>query len=110
MPGDKPSSRREFLRGRSAARALLDAARGLADGARATFDNAGALPPPQRAAPRRSTAGVHLAASRRAMACEFAIQYHAADGPGAADAALSGLDLVEAIEDQLSIYREHTET
>jgi thiamine biosynthesis lipoprotein len=44
------------------------------------------------------------------MACEFVIQYHAADGPGAADAALSGLDLVEAMEDQLSIYREHTET
>jgi thiamine biosynthesis lipoprotein len=42
------------------------------------------------------------------MACEFAIQYHAADG-GYADAALAGLDLVDKLEDQLSVYREHTE-
>jgi thiamine biosynthesis lipoprotein len=43
------------------------------------------------------------------MACEFAIQHHAADGPDAAAAALAALDLVERLEDQLSIYRDHTE-
>ena len=42
------------------------------------------------------------------MACEFAIQYHAADGVYA-DATLEALDLVGVLEDQLSIYREHTE-
>jgi thiamine biosynthesis lipoprotein len=42
------------------------------------------------------------------MACEFAVQYHAADG-GRADAALSALDLVAELEDQLSVYRDHTE-
>jgi thiamine biosynthesis lipoprotein len=42
------------------------------------------------------------------MACEFAIQYHAADG-AYGDAALAALDLVDKLEDQLSIYREYTE-
>jgi FAD:protein FMN transferase len=42
------------------------------------------------------------------MACEFAIQYHAADGHYA-EAALAALDLVDQLEDQLSIYRPYTE-
>lgn len=42
------------------------------------------------------------------MACEFAIQYHAADSHYA-EAALAALDLVDQLEDQLSIYRPHTE-
>jgi thiamine biosynthesis lipoprotein len=42
------------------------------------------------------------------MACEFAIQYHAADS-AYADGVLAALDLIDELEDQLSIYREHTE-
>ncbi len=42
------------------------------------------------------------------MACEFAIQYHAADG-AYADATLEALDLIGVLEDQLSIYRDYTE-
>lgn len=108
MPDDKPSSRREFLRGRSAARALLDAARGLAPNATDSFDSADPQTSQTRIRRPASHAAAHLHTSRRAMACEFAIQYHAADALDA-DAMLAALDLVDAIESQLSIYREHTE-
>jgi len=50
----------------------------------------------------------HVYASRRAMACEFAIQYHEVDGQLAEDS-LEAFDLIEAIEDQLTIYRDHGE-
>ncbi len=43
------------------------------------------------------------------MACEFAVDYHAADGPDAADAVLKALELVEEIEAQLTIYRDRSE-
>jgi FAD:protein FMN transferase len=104
MADDKPSSRRDFLRGRSAARALLQAARGLADESDKSFD--AATGPTSRR--RFSGETAHLYTSRRAMACEFAIQYHAADGHYG-EAALAALDLVDQLEDQLSIYRPHTE-
>jgi thiamine biosynthesis lipoprotein len=107
MADDKPSSRRDFLRGRSAARALLEAARGLAEGAAESFD-AGSASPATRRRPRFAEDTAHLYTSRRAMACEFAIQYHAADGHYA-EHALAALDLVEQLEDQLSIYRPYTE-
>jgi FAD:protein FMN transferase len=42
------------------------------------------------------------------MACEFAIQYHAADADYA-DATLEALDLLGVLEDQLSVFREYTE-
>ena len=43
------------------------------------------------------------------MACEFVVEYHAEDGTRAASPAIEALGLVEQLEDQLSIYREHTE-
>lgn len=43
------------------------------------------------------------------MACEFAIQYHAVDGPAATDAAIAALDLIDQLEAQLTIYRETSE-
>jgi thiamine biosynthesis lipoprotein len=87
----------------------LDAARALADTAAASLDNV--LPGSEGAPPpsRSSAATSHLYASRRAMACEFAVEYHAADGPEAADAVIAALDLVDALENQLSIYRDQTE-
>src|SRR3712207_5660101 len=99
MASDKPSSRREFLRGRSAARALLDAARNFAGAAAASFADADQPSASALQTHRPSTAHAHLHTSRRAMACEFAIQHHAADGADAAEAVLAALDLVEALED-----------
>src|SRR5687768_14916723 len=112
MPNEKPTSRRDFLRGHSFGRSLLNVARGLADKAAASFDNqqnraAGADKQIGGAAPvrhRSSSDNARIHTSRRAMACEFAVEYHAADGSDAADAALAALDLVERLEDQLSVY------
>ncbi|MCC6493303.1 MAG: FAD:protein FMN transferase [Pirellulales bacterium] len=109
MPDDKPSSRRDFLRGRSAGRALVEAARALADQALPPLERLAPTVGPSRPTLHRPSAVAHLYASRRAMACEFAVQYHAEDGAEASDAALAALDLIDQLEDQLSIYRPHTE-
>lgn len=50
-----------------------------------------------------------LSLQRRAMACDFEVQIAAGRHDGATRHALAALDLVEALEDQLSIYRPHTE-
>ena len=112
MPDKKPTSRRDFLRGHGIARTLLDAARGVAGTAASSFDKKelAASTGNSTAVRHRTSADVaHIQTSRRAMACEFAIEYHAADGADAAAAALEGLDLIERLEDQLSVYRDHTE-
>jgi thiamine biosynthesis lipoprotein len=108
MAGDKPTSRRDFLRGKSAGRALLHAANALID------RTAAAVEPftPGPANGMRgdgSAAEAMLSTSRLAMACEFAVQHYAADGPLASEAALLALNLVQELENQLSIFREHTE-
>jgi thiamine biosynthesis lipoprotein len=109
MPDEKRTSRRDFLRGRAAARALLHGVEGLADRAAEILPGAagqgGAMP----AHPTASAAAAQLHASRKAMACEFAIQYHAADGPAANDAVLAALDLIDQLETQLTIYRDTSE-
>ena len=50
----------------------------------------------------------HVYASRRAMACEFAVQYHQADEQ-LEEAVLAAFDVIEQVEDRLTIYREHSE-
>jgi thiamine biosynthesis lipoprotein len=108
MADEKPTSRREFLRGRAAARSLLGKLESLADRA------ASILPPvdattSQGPSAAASSAHAKLNVARRAMACEFAIQYHAADGATANDAVLAALDLVDQLESQLTIYRDSSE-
>jgi thiamine biosynthesis lipoprotein len=108
MAGEKPTSRRDFLRGKSAARAVLAKVQAIADRAAAAFPPA----PGEAASAARRTApcaAARLHASRRAMACEFAIEYHAADGPDAQDAVLAALDLIDQLESQLTIYRDRSE-
>lgn len=113
MANEKPTSRRDFLRGHGVARTLLDAARGIAGKAGDSFDQK-KLPGANRDGAttvrhRSSADDAHIHTSRRAMACEFAVQYHAADGADAASAAIDALDLVETLEGQLSIYRPDTD-
>ena len=91
-------SRRDFLKGRGAARTLTDKLRRWAD------KNVPS-PPPSTTIGRSA---LHVQASRRAMACEFEIQYHATD-VDAAEGVMEAFDLIEAIEDQLTIYREQSE-
>ena len=100
MAADFKHSRRAFLQGRAAARLL-------ADQAVSWMEKTGILRNSPEPVATLST--VHLLASRRAMACEFQVQYHAADGPEATEAAVSSLDIVDAIEDQLTIYRKSSD-
>ncbi len=115
MADDQPTSRRDFLRGRAAFRALLGKTQAIADraaslrsppGEAASAAGRGAATPP---APPSSRATAKLQASRRAMACEFAIQYHDADAPTTSDAVLAALDLIDELEAQLTIYRDTSE-
>jgi thiamine biosynthesis lipoprotein len=46
---------------------------------------------------------------RPAMACEFQVTLNAGDEAQAAEPAVEALDLVEQLEDQLTVYRDHSE-
>ncbi len=89
------STRRDFLRGKSAADAVTDAM-------------GAALPDSQPAATAsQPTARPYLVhVSRRAMACEFEVALNAGQYEGQTEAALDTLDLVEELEDQMSVFRE----
>jgi thiamine biosynthesis lipoprotein len=91
------SSRRDFLSGKSAAEALGDA-----------------LAPAPQELPPPSSVGVEtgshlLSVSREAMACLFEIVFDAATYRDRTDAAVAALDLVEQLEDQLTVFRDTSE-
>ena len=94
-PMPRESSRREFLTGRSALEALADVRGGLAE----------PLPTPEGQAARTWLVQI----SREAMACEFEVLLDAKKYPAGPDAAVEALDLVEALEAQLTVYRETSE-
>ena len=96
MPKRK-TSRRDFLKGKSAADAMADRLGGAAS------DDAA----PKRRAPTDEAYLVQV--SREAMACEFEIFLNAGQYSRSTDAALETLDLVDELEDQLSIFREASE-
>ncbi|NOZ41309.1 MAG: FAD:protein FMN transferase [Planctomycetes bacterium] len=97
MTTPEEHSRRDFLRGRAAVRVVAGKAQAWVDSASELLG--------VNIAPG-SVAHVH--ASRRAMACEFAVQYHEADGE-MQEEVLAAFDLIEQVEDQLTIYRDHSE-
>ncbi len=94
-------SRRDFLRGRAAVRAAAGKAQAWVD---ATSELLGAH---LARDPSKNSLVAHVHASRRAMACEFAVQYHEADSH-MQEEVLAALDLIERVEDQLTIYRENS--
>jgi len=96
MPKPEKHSRRAFLQGRAAARVLAGKAQDLVDSAVARME---------LATPSAST--LHLHASRRAMACEFAVQYHVSAGE-VSDEVMAAFDLIEELEDQMTIYRDQS--
>lgn len=94
------SSRREFLRGKSAVDALEDLTDGLAR------DRAAERPTPssaELAAAKRDAVLMHF--TRPAMACEFQIFVPYDETPSLPDAAMAALDVVARLEEQLSVYR-----
>ena len=94
----RKSSRRDFLRGRSAARAVADLAQKAVPGG--ADDPWLAL----------TTAESYLVeVSRRAMACQFEVFLNAGQYEQGTEAALEALDLVEALEEQMSVFRPTSE-
>lgn len=91
------SSRRDFLAGKGARQALADFAAGTAPETLAIGE------PAERPAPPL------LHVSREAMACEFAIFFDPVRYPSGADVSVAALDLVTALEDQMTVYRETSE-
>ena len=90
-------SRRDFLKGHGAARMLTMKIQQWADRHILPVQ-----PPPG------DPTSLHVQASRRAMACDFQVQYHASDVE-AADAVMEAFDLIESVENQLTIYRSRSE-
>ncbi len=91
------TNRRQFLTGRSAVHALDE----MVDSQMPAPSGAG-----QTDAPSRSYL---LQITRRAMACDFAVLLNAGQFAAASELAVEALDLVEALEDQLTVYRDHSE-
>jgi thiamine biosynthesis lipoprotein len=94
----RKNNRRSFLQGRSAVEALAEAAAtNLAE------DNLGspaAVPVPE---------SYLLRIGRRAMACEFEVLLNAGQYSDGAQLAVGALDLVEQLEDQMTVFRPHSE-
>ncbi|NOY29208.1 MAG: FAD:protein FMN transferase, partial [Planctomycetes bacterium] len=97
MTKPEKHSRRDFLQGRAAARALAGKAQDLIEAATARMELATPL-----------ASSLHLHASRRAMACEFAVQYHASQGE-VTEEIMAAFDLVETLEEQMTVYRDQSE-
>ena len=91
-------SRREFLRGTSAADAVGDAVDRV-------------LPAPEHSlrmpTPPRDCYAVHV--SRKAMACEFEVVLNSGQYDTGTETALDALDLVEQLESELSYFRPDSE-
>ncbi len=97
MTNSSQHSRRDFLQGRTAARVLTDKVKSWVDTTSELLD-----PAPTG----KQSMLAH--ASRRAMACEFAVQYHLADEVPTDDI-LAAFDLIDDLETQMTIYREHSQ-
>jgi thiamine biosynthesis lipoprotein len=97
MAKNRKSTRRQFLQGGAAAAELRDAAGG-------TGSSAALLPATLQC---EATYLFHL--SRAAMACDFEVFFNAGEYRNAGGTALEVFDLVEQLEDQLTVYREHSE-
>ena len=98
MTGRPRSSRRDFLTGRAAANTLADVIAGVFG--REVDDEV------QPSAPESNYL---VRVARPAMACEFEVVLNAGEHDAATAAAILALDLVGELEDQLSVFREHSE-
>lgn len=100
MTTPRKTTRRQFLSGESAVEAIGDLTHGTG------VDEATSSGRPRTPRPE-ATYLVQL--SRTAMACEFQIFLTAEHPPHAPEVAMEALDLIDRLEDQLTIYRPHSE-
>ncbi|HVX16006.1 MAG TPA: FAD:protein FMN transferase [Pirellulales bacterium] len=90
MSTPRRSNRRQFLKGEAARQAIDD------------LVPAGDAEPREAAAPEAYL----LQLGRRAMACQFEVFFNAGQYPNASDAALTAFDLVDRLEEQMTVYRD----
>lgn len=102
MSAKRTSSRRQFLKGQSALDALADAAERIdPESASSAATSPWKGPPPEEA--------YLLQFGRRAMACEFEVFLNAGQYREANDAVVEALDLVDRLEEQLTVFRDTSE-
>ncbi|MCU0961877.1 MAG: FAD:protein FMN transferase [Pirellulaceae bacterium] len=100
MNGRRKTTRREFLAGQS----MRDALAGI------QLSAGPSLAGPLAASASERAAGDYLLRfGRRAMACDFQVFLRAEQRFGAVEAATEALDLIDRLEDQLTVYRPHSE-
>ena len=90
------TTRRDFLRGKAAADAVGEAVERV-------------LPDDTLGADDLLHGGLTMRISRRAMACQFELCLSMLEYPNATDLAIEVLDLVDALEEQLSFFRATSE-
>ncbi|MBM4090149.1 MAG: FAD:protein FMN transferase [Planctomycetes bacterium] len=100
MAAKKKNNRREFLKGRAAIDALADVR-----GSASWRAGDGLIP----GSARDSRDRLLVQVGQRAMACEFQVLLNAGQHAGAVDAAMEALNLVATLEEQLSVYRPHSD-
>lgn len=99
-------SRRDFLRGKAALAAAADVVDTAIEAVGGAVDRQlGGTSSPE--AQRRGLRNVTL--SRRAMACDFELTLNVSADDNAIAEGMAALDLVERLEDQLTVYRDHSE-
>ena len=97
MSQRRENTRREFLQGRAALDSLHEW-------------TSGALEPVEGELVAEPTGeGYLVRLARRAMACDFEVLLVAGQGAEASQAALEALDLVDALEAQMTVYRDDSE-
>ncbi|HYW78847.1 MAG TPA: FAD:protein FMN transferase [Thermoguttaceae bacterium] len=94
----RKGSRRDFLKGKSAADAMTDTIRAATPTGR-----------PEDQRPSTSGESYFVRVTRPAMACEFEVRFSAGKYDRGTELALAALDLVETLEHQLSVFRESSE-
>ncbi len=112
MTGPRKSSRRAFLKGRAALDALENLAERIGGGApaekRLRVAGSRTSSPPLSITQRESPTYL-VEFTRRAMACEFQISLNAGQHSFGPEAAVEALDLIDRLEDQMTVYRPHSE-
>ena len=100
MPADRPSNRREFLSGRSAARAFGDAINSIAAETPGSLSSAGS---------RQRQSAYLEEYSKSAMACQFQLLFNMHQYPQSGEASGEAFALIDQLEDQMTVYRDHSE-
>jgi thiamine biosynthesis lipoprotein len=119
MESKRKSTRREFLKGEAAVEAFADMTHGtvpepasakkagISQSTGPNSQSAAAAGQPQETV--EPTATYLIDFSRQAMACQFAIYLNAGQYTHGPEHAFEALDLIEQLEDQMTVYRDHSE-